>query len=141
MAKIHDKFVIELAEVIKGFGNDYRVYEPFNLPCMYRFYEIDGVALSEDSFLKMTPLNDYMEWIPCSEREPERSGEYMITWTGYIGGRKSKPFLEIAEFSFDYMKSEWDVTHIAKRGYYDIKVVAWKELGEPWEGDNDEITE
>lgn len=54
--KIHDKFVIELAEVIKSYGNDYRVEEPFHLPCDYKFYEIGGVAICEESFKKMKPL-------------------------------------------------------------------------------------
>ena len=56
--KIHDKFVIELAEVIKGFGNDYQVEEPFKLPCDYKFYEISGVAICEESFKKMKRLED-----------------------------------------------------------------------------------
>lgn len=54
--KIHDKFVIELAEVIKGYSNDYREYDPFHLPCDYKFYEISGVAICEESFSKMKPL-------------------------------------------------------------------------------------
>ncbi len=56
--KIHDKFVIELAEVIKGYGNDYRVDEPFHLPCDYKFYEISGVSICEESFKKMKRLED-----------------------------------------------------------------------------------
>lgn len=56
--KIHDKFVIELAEVIKAYGNDYRVEEPFHLPCDYKFYEISGVAICEESFRKMKRLED-----------------------------------------------------------------------------------
>ena len=56
--KIHDKFVIELAEVIKAYGNDYRVEEPFHLPCDYKFYEISGVAICEESFKKMKRLED-----------------------------------------------------------------------------------
>lgn len=56
--KIHDKFVIELAEVIKGYGNDYRVEEPFHLPCDYKFYEISGVAICEESFKKMKPFTE-----------------------------------------------------------------------------------
>ena len=56
--KTHDKFVIELAEVIKGYGNDYQVKEPAKLPCDYKFYEISGVAICEESFKKMKPLND-----------------------------------------------------------------------------------
>ena len=138
MAKIHDKFVIELAEVIKGFRNDPEVKDPFNLPCDYKFYEIEGIALSEETFNKMTPLNDYMEWIPCSERMPEKGGEYLITWTGYIGSRKSKPLIEIAEFTYDFMDgSEFDVVHIERKGYHDVEVLAWKELSEPWEGEEE----
>ena len=56
--KIHDKFVIELAEVIKAYGNDYRVEEPFHLPCDYKFFEISGVAICEESFKKMKRLED-----------------------------------------------------------------------------------
>ncbi len=56
--KIHDKFVIELAEIIKGYGNDYRVEDPFHLPCDYKFYEISGVAICEESFKKMKPLTE-----------------------------------------------------------------------------------
>lgn len=56
--KVHDKFVIELAEVIKGYGNDYRVKGAAKLPCDYKFYEISGVAICEESFKKMKPLND-----------------------------------------------------------------------------------
>lgn len=56
--KVHDKFVIELSEIIKGYGNDYQENEPFKLPCDYKFYEISGVAICEDSFKKMKPLED-----------------------------------------------------------------------------------
>ena len=56
--KIHDRFVIELAEVIKGYGNDYQVKEPCKLPCDYKFYEISGVAICEESFKKMKRLED-----------------------------------------------------------------------------------
>lgn len=56
--KIHDKFVIELKEVIKGYGNDYRVEEPFHLPCDYKFFEISGAAICEESFKKMKRLED-----------------------------------------------------------------------------------
>ena len=56
--KIHDKFVIELREVIKGYGNDPTVQDPGKFPCDYKFYEISGVAICEESFKKMKPLND-----------------------------------------------------------------------------------
>ncbi|SFU57267.1 hypothetical protein [Butyrivibrio sp. INlla21] len=54
--KIHDKFVIELREVIKGYGNDPTVQDPCKFPCDYKFYEIGGVAICEESFKKMKPL-------------------------------------------------------------------------------------
>lgn len=56
--KIHDKFVIELREVIKGYGNDPTVQDLCKFPCDYKFYEISGVAICEESFKKMKPLND-----------------------------------------------------------------------------------
>ncbi len=56
--KIHDKFVIELKEVIKGYGNDPTVQDPCKFPCDYKFYEIEGVAICEKSFKKMKRLED-----------------------------------------------------------------------------------
>lgn len=58
MAIIHDKYVIELKEVIKGYGNDPQVKDPLRFPCDYKFYEIDGVAICENSFKKMKQLED-----------------------------------------------------------------------------------
>lgn len=58
MARIHDKYVIELKEVIKGYGNDPQVKDPLRFPCDYKFYEIDGVAICENSFKKMKRLED-----------------------------------------------------------------------------------
>lgn len=56
MAKIHDKYIIELAEVIKGFGNDPDVKDPFGLSLFYRFYELPNIAIQRENFLKMKPL-------------------------------------------------------------------------------------
>lgn len=56
--KIHDKFVIELAEVIKAYGNDTTIKDPLKIPCDYKFYEISGVAICEKSFKKMKRLDD-----------------------------------------------------------------------------------
>ena len=56
MAKIHDKFVIELAEVIKGYGNDPDVDDPFRLSKFYRFYELPNIAVSRENFEKMRPV-------------------------------------------------------------------------------------
>jgi len=67
MAKIHDKFVIELAEVIKGYGNDPDVDDPFCLSEFYRFYELPNIAVSRENFEKMRPVEPERkrgDWIP-----------------------------------------------------------------------------
>lgn len=85
--KIHDKFVIELSEVIKGYGNDYRVEEPFHLPCDYKFYEISGVAICEESFKKMKRFEDEINAVldkiraeidsHCSDNRDRNDGLYI----------------------------------------------------------------
>ena len=55
MAKIHDLFIIELAEVIKGYVNDPDVEDPFRLSEFYRFYELPNIAVSRENFEKMRP--------------------------------------------------------------------------------------
>ena len=78
--KIHDKFVIELAEVIKAYGNDYRVEEPCHLPCDYKFYEIEGVAICEESFKKMKRLENEINGVIDKIRAEikELDGKYVI---------------------------------------------------------------
>ena len=56
MAKIHDLFIVELAEVIKGYGNKPDDKDPFRLSEFYRFYELPNIAVSRENFEKMRPL-------------------------------------------------------------------------------------
>ena len=56
MARIHDLFIVELAEVIKGYGNDPDVEDPFRLSEFYRFYELPNIAVSRENFEKMRPV-------------------------------------------------------------------------------------
>jgi len=56
MAKIHDLFIVELAEVIKGYGNDPDNADPFRLSEFYRFYELPNIAVSRENFEKMQPV-------------------------------------------------------------------------------------
>ena len=68
MAKIHDLFIVELAEVIKGYGNNPDDADPFRLSEFYRFYELPNIAVSRENFEKMRPV------------EPERKkGKWEIT--------------------------------------------------------------
>ena len=78
-------------------------------------------------------------WIPCSERLPEEYGEYRITWTT---SASKKRLIGDSEFE---VTSEWDSEHYRFKGewlldnyiknYPDVKVLAWKPLEEPWEGE------
>lgn len=66
MAKIHDLFIVELAEVIKGYGNNPDDKDPFRISEFYRFYELPNIAVSRENFEKMRPF------------EPERKkGKWM----------------------------------------------------------------
>ena len=75
MAKIHDLFIVELAEVIKGYGNNPDDADPFRLSEFYRFYELPNIAVSRENFEKMRPV------------EPERKKDaiqkfhdYQVEW-------------------------------------------------------------
>ena len=94
MAKIHDKFVIELAEVIKGYGNDPDVDDPFCLSEFYRFYELSNIAVSRENFEKMRPVEPERKtgrWIE-NEYEHDRElwdAETKCSLCGYVlGGAK-----------------------------------------------------
>ena len=70
MAKIHDLFIVELAEVIKGYGNNPDYEDPFRLSEFYRFYELPNIAVSRENFEKMRPAEPERkkgEWIDYSD--------------------------------------------------------------------------
>ena len=126
MAKVHDKFVIELAEVIKGYGNDPDVDDPFRLSEFYRFYELPEIAVSANHFKTMIPLevvekNAQPGWIPCSERCPEQSGWYLVSLKN---GNVQKAWYRVAPINQggSYWRSP------IKRP------LAWMPLPKPWEG-------
>lgn len=68
MAKVHDLFIVELAEVIKGYGNEPYVKDPFRLSEFYRFYELPNIAVSRENFEKMRPIDPVRKgkWIKIS---------------------------------------------------------------------------
>lgn len=80
-------------------------------------------------------------WIPCSERLPEEYGEYRITWVTSASGKR---LIGDAEFE---VTSVWDNEHDRFKGewlpddyiknYPDVKVLAWKQIEEPWRGEED----
>jgi len=77
-------------------------------------YQIARTALEELRVKDMEPF----EWIPVEKREPESSGEYMVTYQGLLG-TKVKPML--------YGKK------IGWWRYNNEKVLAWAEIPKPYQ--------
>ena len=79
----------------------------------------------------------YADWQPVSDGIMPDEGLYFITWEGKIGEcDKVFRFIEMAEYQSNYFgDSLWDVSHIEAKGYHDIKVIAWMDLPDKWEGD------
>ena len=146
MTKVHDKFVIELAEVIKGYGNDPDVDDPFRLSEFYRFYELPEIAVSANHFKTMIPLevvekNAQPGWIPVTERLPEEDTEVLVT-VYFMGLKQTSPigwndhirpnyYVDLASRIGDDWSSASDEYKVARDRH---KVVAWMEKPKPWEG-------
>ena len=81
------------------------------------------------------------KWIPCSVAMPEKYGEYQITWTTSVSKNR---LIGAAEYdlSMEYdhdnnrFKGEWILDEYIK-AYPDVKVIAWRELPEPYRGEQD----
>jgi len=135
MAKIHDLFIIELAEVIKGYGNDPDVEDPFRLSEFYRFYELPNIAVSRENFEKMRPAQPEQRWVPVAETEtlPDEGQECWITskegavyqgmFTRCYGDRRDSGFI-LNGFGFAWLNT----------------IVAWMPFArpKPWKGEEDE---
>ena len=87
-----------------------------------------------DAIKKLPPAQ---QWIPCSERMPEKYDEYYVTWTS---DNFKRPLIEIIECDetneFDYelyrFKMEWLLNETMK-AYDNPKIIAWMPLPEPYE--------
>lgn len=80
------------------------------------------------------------QWIPCSERLPEKDGEYLVTIQDLFADERGVPKIGMANFdvdcegfgfwqeifeNFGYVDSEWN----------EIPVVAWQPLPEPYKAE------
>lgn len=75
-------------------------------------------------------------WIPCSEKLPEKYGDYLIAWCHkekYIKALQNEHYYEICEYS----PEEGWLSNFPQcpEGY---EVVAWKPLPEPYKEDLDD---
>lgn len=83
--------------------------------------------------LEKQATSDYAsEWIPCSERLPDRNGTYLVTICSY------DEIANINYMSVEYGNSDGNFLHYgtekprAKIGKY---IVAWMPLPEPYKGE------
>ena len=76
------------------------------------------------------------QWIPCSERLPERNGVYMVTRTISDGFE----YGNIADACYFNSSDIWhDDTRVNHGRKYLADVIAWMPLPEPYKGgDNDD---
>ena len=67
---------------------------------------------------------------------PEKSGEYLVTWTGVLTGftKRTRPLVSIAEYEIHEFENyeDWITTEGDFEPYSDIKVLAWMPLVEPY---------
>ena len=80
-------------------------------------------AISE----KIIEVVELPKWIPCEERLPEESGEYLVTyeWVGQSGTK----YIEVEVTPFEHKR--WNALRTET-------ILAWMPLPEPWEGADDE---
>lgn len=124
MAKVHDKYVVELAEIIKGYGNDPDINDPFCLSEFYRFYEVPNICVSAENFKKMRPLSDYTE-----EIEPETISKWKKEF------RKSVDSLDITRDDWkgiiEYIDELPPIQSERKTGHW-VYRPEWSKCGDVW---------
>ena len=107
------------------------------------YEKVVGNMAHEINMLKEQLESAEAEWIPCSERLPERSGAYLV-WMQWPCDEE--PTASIINYDADCeMFGEWhELYHPRTLGYLDsdfdeIKgVIAWMPLPEPYKGGDEE---
>ena len=54
---VHDKFIIEIEEIIKGYGNNPETPDIFNLPVLHRIKGFNALVFDEHGLNKLTKVN------------------------------------------------------------------------------------
>ena len=87
-----------------------------------------------------SPKNKVYDWIPVSERLPEKIGNYIITQKSDITGHVYRNIASYAlnlhdvdEYDFEDKKRPGWYHYDSEWGYYELKdVTAWMPLPEPY---------
>ena len=96
-----------------------------------------------DAIMKMPSAQPEPQWIPCSERLPERiiNGdvetvqEFFVTVKERWPGEEWKYHTDVAEFQGDYIDDVWQTYNDWKEGQ-EVHVIAWMPLPEPYKEEN-----
>ena len=114
-------------EAIRELREDKALYETDN--CHAGDGSPDGDLL-EAIDMAIEALSAEAEWIPCSDRLPSESGDYLCTITLYAGATYTE-VLTFHKGRFYEDDDEWGTT------YHD-DVLAWMPLPKPYKGGEDE---
>lgn len=85
-----------------------------------------------------------LQWIPCSERLPDKDGDYLITYDeSYANDYDYDRLVSIAPFevaseAFGYWYQRLGTNGWVGEDWISIPVVAWMPLPEPYRGDDNE---
>ena len=87
-------------------------------------YSIDGMVSMHDFELWLEEQPRVGEWIPCSERLPEKSGKYL----------GQRPYGEIIDITFSKKHQKWNANDSCPPKYA-MEIVAWMPLPELYKED------
>ena len=75
-------------------------------------------------------------WISIEDELPENEDVYLVTWTGELGRKTFGPFIELIDYfpATENYKEEWCTGVLEKKGYKNIKILAWMPAPEPYKG-------
>ena len=76
-------------------------------------------------------------WNYCGyiDNPPKEQDEYLVTWTGYLGDKLTKPFVAILEYN-----DEWVTKPIEDMGYRCVIIHAWMPLPKAYGGQDEQTT-
>lgn len=90
----------------------------------------------EDLIRDLPSIQPEYEWISLTEKSPEESDEYMITWATQDYSHKS--FIGIAEYNvIDDYEGKWLLDNYITDSHPDAKVIAWMPLPERYKAESE----
>lgn len=101
--------------------------------------ELEAINMGIEALKKYRESDFHADWQPIEDGNPS-PGQYYITWDGKVNeAGHYRRYIEIAEFyledEWDKDSGRWDLSHIEKRNFLDVRVVAWMNLPDKYEGD------